>query len=375
MTLQSLLHPIALPQSPRGMAANGTTAFFSLGTLDAAAEELAQIVLLTKAGNISKVHFRTGTVTTGDDVLVKLETVDQATGNPTGTLWGANTSQTVTIANGDDDTWKTAELTADATINAADVGKPIAIVINAPGGFSGDLEIDYAGGYFRSDRKDYDNSVWFRKYLLGSWTVDGYSYNEAAAVRLEYDDGSFAFIPGSYAGDANTSSQTFDVDTTPDEVGIKLRIPFACRACGVWLASTYLREDMAVKVYDASDVEQMTLPAWYRGWSARSTNYKGITYIYGDTFTVAANAWYRIAFQPTTSDGTGLIAFYVPQATAAHWAQWGLDQDDYKWTERTNAGAWTDRDERILFGGFLVDQFHDGAGGAGGGGANWVIGG
>ena len=103
MTLQQLLQPIAVPSRPQGTASNGNAAFFAVGVIDANDEKVAFVVLLQKAGDISTVHFRTGTVTTGDDVLVRLETVDQTTGNPTGTLWGTTTSATVTVADGDDD--------------------------------------------------------------------------------------------------------------------------------------------------------------------------------------------------------------------------------------------------------------------------------
>jgi hypothetical protein len=373
MTLQQLLQPIAVPSRPQGFVANGSAAFSAVGVIDANDEKVAFVVLLQKAGDISTVHFRTGTVTTGDDVLVRLETVDQTTGDPTGTLWGTTTSATVTVADGDDDTWMVATLTTDATIASGDVGKPIAIVIAAPAaGFIGSMEIDQVGGgYFISGRTDYDNASWVKEYT-GSWSDDGYLYNEAAAIRLGYDDGSFAYIQNSYAGDENPSSVTFDVDSTPDEIGIKIRFPYSFQACGVWLSSTYIRDDTAVKVYNDSDVEQMTLPNWYRGWSARDVNYKGVAFVYGDTFTVLADTWYRITWQPTTSDGSSLRAYYIPQATDAHWACWGLDQADYKWTERTDAGSWTDRDDRLLFGGFMADQFHDGAGGGGGGGTKLI---
>lgn len=370
MTLQTLTGPVFLP--PRqGLNTNGVDQFSALGDLDANGEKLAQIVLLPKAGNITKVHFRLGTVTTGDDIELRLETVSDTTGNPTGTLFGAGAEDTtVTIGSGDDDTWAVVTLGTALAVASGDVGKPCAVITQAPSsGYTGDLEIDMSRFNFATTFSN-NNSSWTRRFLTGSWANLFFSGSDNTAVRLEYDDGSFGFLTANYSGDEDPSPITFASDSTPDEIGIKVRFPIEFQAKGIWFGNLLSREDSAFKVYNNSDVEQLTLQAWSRGWERRN-DFKGMTYLYGDTATITANEWHRITCQPSTTDGSSHIAYYIPQATDAHWATWGLDQADYKWTERTDAGAWTDRDDRILFAGFIADQFHDGAGG----GAASILGG
>ncbi len=370
MTLQQLGYPIAVPRSPFGLISAGVGAFAALETLDADDEQVAQIILLPKAGDITKVHFRTGTVATGQDVEVRLETVTDADGDPSGALWGATTDALVTIAGGDDDTWKVATLTSAATVSASDVGKPLAIVIKAPVGFTaggGNLQIDHGSGFY-TGRVVYDVSYWAKTKLggAGSWTDIGYQGDRSAGIRLEYSDGSFGFLQTSYSGDENPVNVSGITNaTTPDEIGIKLRFPYSFRANGIWL--NYLHSVASdIKVYiDGTDVEQMTLPQRQAGWVAREITRAGSYFGYGDTFMVLANTWYRITVSPT---GSSNDFRYIPQSTDAHWACWGLSQADYKWTERTDAGAWTDRDDRILPGGFLMDQIHDGAASILGGG-------
>ena len=102
--------------------------------LDAAGEIAGFVFRAPKAGEIDQIHFRTGTVTTGDDLDVRLETVDAANGDPTGTLADTNSNATQAVGNGDDDTWFAVSLTASATVTA---DTPYAIALTAPGGYCG----------------------------------------------------------------------------------------------------------------------------------------------------------------------------------------------------------------------------------------------
>jgi hypothetical protein len=53
--------------------------------IDATGEKYAAIIQIPKTGTISKIGFRTGTVTTSQTLRGGIETVDAATGAPTGT--------------------------------------------------------------------------------------------------------------------------------------------------------------------------------------------------------------------------------------------------------------------------------------------------
>jgi len=362
MALQQLLYPTPVPHPPKGGVSNGINSFVCLGTIDANDEKVAHITLIQKAGTLSKVYFRLGTVTSASDLEVRLETVDEDTGAPTGTLFdGANGTATVASGGMSSDTWIEADI-SDVTIADGDVGKPLAVVIQAPSsGYTGNLEIDYCETYFASGRTHFSNDYWARVDSGSGYVNDGYNYDDSCALRFEYSDGSFPLILSNYAGDSTLTYGSFTAVTTPDEVGIKIRFPYSFRACGVWF-SIWMRNDIVFKVYNAADVEQATLQSFYLGWTARAPNYKGVVYVYGDTFEITANEWYRITAQAATSEAANRVV-YSPQATPAHFGCWGLDADDYVWTERTNEGAWTDRSDRLLFGGVMMDQIHDGVGG------------
>src|SRR5688572_2287311 len=87
---------------PRMIGATGAVAPVVSLTLDASGEKIGWVLQAAATGAIDAIWFRTGTVTTGDTVDVRIETVDPSTGLPTGTLWSANTNVSVVIANGDD---------------------------------------------------------------------------------------------------------------------------------------------------------------------------------------------------------------------------------------------------------------------------------
>jgi hypothetical protein len=123
---------VGVMQWPRPLWTTGnssaTGAVVSM-TMDSTADQLAWVGKSTVADSLTKLYFRTGTVTTGATVDVRIETV--VNGRPSGTLWAANTNIGVAIADGDDNVWKTATLTSAATLA---MGDEYAIVIASSAG-------------------------------------------------------------------------------------------------------------------------------------------------------------------------------------------------------------------------------------------------
>src|SRR5688572_19255053 len=107
---------------------NGGVFNSNLGTsnlsYDSATDRFAYVGNSPIADAITEIYFRTGAVTTGCDVDVRVESVSN--GRPSGTLLNANSNVVVTIDNADDNVWKTAALTAAATLTA---GQQFAIVL------------------------------------------------------------------------------------------------------------------------------------------------------------------------------------------------------------------------------------------------------
>ena len=128
MALQGIKFGLTIPPWPSsvsGLPNIGGVAY----TLDAGSEKAAVIDSAVAAKSIRKVRFRTGTVTTGATLDIRIETLD-ASGDPSGTLWAANTNVSHVLNATDDNVWLvTGALTADATLA---VGDKYAIVIVNP---------------------------------------------------------------------------------------------------------------------------------------------------------------------------------------------------------------------------------------------------
>lgn len=150
--------------------------------IDAASEKAASIVRAGKTGTIDKVGFKTRTVTTGDTVDVRLETVDLATGNPSGTLLGTNSNGSQVIGDADDNTWFTTALTTGVAVTKGDL---FAVVI-VNGSVPGNMNI----AAFNWNRSLFPYALLFTTV----WTRPG--TNRGSNFSFEYDDGSYTVSPG-----------------------------------------------------------------------------------------------------------------------------------------------------------------------------------
>src|SRR3990172_7441976 len=113
---------------------DGAPAVQAIATVDANTEAGAAIFQISKSGNIKKAYFAVTTLTASGDVEVRLETVSGTNGNPTGTLYHANATVTITVS-------ATGEQTATfATAFAVTQGDVVAlVVIRNSGTFNGVL--------------------------------------------------------------------------------------------------------------------------------------------------------------------------------------------------------------------------------------------
>jgi hypothetical protein len=346
VTLQTVSPPIIWPlvRSVTGEAApQFDSAAASL--LDAVGEKIAFVFQAPKSGTISKLHLRTATVTTGDDVDVRLETVG-ADGFPSGTLATANSNASQTIQDTDDNTWFACTLTAAHT---STVGDWLAVVIEAPTGYTGNLflavarryeKTDYVGGLFFGSC-DYHSSAW-AKYL------------SPMAVRVEYSDGSFPFIPHA-SGPTTLSEYTFNSGSTPDEIGLYFTLPFRASCCGA-LVAVEADADFDVKLYGPSTLTR-SIDKDYSYYSGSVHDH--VVVLFTSTVILEADTAYRLTVLPGASN---VSLAYAGFAAVAHREQMGF-ADLYK-TSRTDAGSWTEDNTEAPWLALLVDQLDDGAGGA-----------
>lgn len=350
MALQSIKYGLPLPVWPNLVASLPSLA---ANVIDGAAKKAGIVCKATAAKNIRKVHFRTGTVTTGDTLDIRIETVDATTGLPTGTLWATNTNVAHVLGNGDDDKWNsTAALTADATLAVGDV---YAIVINNGGG----------GG-----------SWWISRYedqSLGGGFPYGAFYNASWAkqatqslIVAEYSDGTFEPVLGVLEfGTFNATA--FNSGSGVNQRGNRMSLPFPARASGAWMWGIP-GGDYAIKLYDSDGTTVL---------ATTGTIDKDIVQVAGvglqfhpftTKATLAANTTYRIAVVPTTV--TDVTLYEVDVASAAMMDMFPGGSNIHR-TINT-AGVWSQTTTTRSFVGVFLDAFDD-AVSAGGSGGSFVF--
>lgn len=333
-----------------GLTTSFITADFSENytsqVIDAADEIVAFILQIGKDGTLAKIRFRTGTVTTGATVLVRVESV-ATDGHPSGTLLAANSEGTQVVDATDDDTGFLVTLTTGPSVTE---GQFVAIVIQNPSSSFGNMQIAVGRGEnLNFPVVDLFTSFWGKK-------VD-----QVPCVGLEYDDGSYAWIGKTYPCGAY-NLQSYDNATTPDERGILMNFPFPVTISGLWVKAD-IDGNTDFVLYDSVDTELSSLTVDEDLGS--TPNHLTWVFKFDEAVDLAANADYRLTGKPTTTNNIAFSEYTVD--VAAQWDQTDLGQLFYL-TTRTDAGAWTDDVLTKPLMGPIFSRVDDGAGGGGGGG-------
>jgi len=272
-----------------------------------------------KSGTITKVRWITGTVTTGTTVDVRLET---ATGwRPTGTLIGTDTNGAQVISSSNDFAWFDTTLTSGATVTE---GQVMAISINNSG--SGNLEVGVV------DRSTYVVPSVF-SFNGTSWTrVAGF----APSFALEYSDTSIETVTGVYPFQVATTTNV-NTGTTPDEVGAKFKLPFPFTITGCTFQCPAPAGNFDLKVYDSDGATQRLTVSFDKDYV--KLGYSTISLYFTGTFDFLPNVFYRWSILPTSASNVTVPDIEVNTAVLMDSFDGG---QDFHWTQRTDAGAWTD---------------------------------
>lgn len=341
MAIQSVKHGFAFPPWPS--LVSGLPSLAGTYVLDAAAEKAAAIYAATAAKNIHQVYIRTGTVTTGDTVDVRIETVDgAANGDPTGTLWATDTNAALAIASGDDSVWKLATLTADATLAIGDI---FAIVIVNGGGGGSIVLANYA---------DTTSGIPYGDLFTASWAKQ---LAPVMAVPV-YSDGSYEPIFGYFGSGGPINTNTFKSDDATNRRGNIFQLAFPARAKGAWVwidgDSTF-----TIKLYDS---DGSTVLATTAASNAFQRNTAGLLHFYPFTTTATLQAAtnYRLAVVPGTTVNLSTYDFDVPAAGMLDMFPGGQSCHASVFT----SSAWVETTTRRAYLGVYLDGFDDAAAGA-----------
>lgn len=312
--------------------------------IDADTEKVAAIFTASVDKNIRKLHVRLGTTTTGATVTGSVETVDTAAnGDPTGTLWAANTNGTVVVANGDDNVWKEITLTADADLSIGDV---FALVL--ANGTGGNMNLRTYG--------DNGSGFPFGDHYTTAWA----KLASAPLIVPEYSDGSFAPCLGRFAAGDPVTATTFATDTATTRRGNLFQVPFPCHTSGAWV---WVDADgpFTIKLYDSAGTSALATTATINQFQRQQDN--PLLQFYPFTnggVTLSANINYRIVAEPTTT--TDIIVYHFDAPSTGYLNQFSGGANCFLTTY--NGSAWSDAatTSRMWIGVFL-DGFSDGVGG------------
>ena len=296
-------------QWPRPLWNNGTTdssGAISSITLDSTADQIAWVGKARFTDSLTKIYFRTGTVTTGATLDVRIETV--ANGRPTGVLWATGTNIGVAVADGDDNVWKTATLTAAASLVAGD---EFAIVINSS---SGTPNLALAA-----------TTTVFTGGGLGQYPI--LLFNSAGSFALlalrnlewiaEFSSAGVKYIPGLAPVGGAVTLTSYDNATATNERGLRFQVPFKARCIGARavIGNIVAGGDFTISLWDATgDTDAEALGQFLiDGDATPSTTTDGYVEAYWEApVTLSINTTYYIGVRADTANN--IVLFECPTA-------------------------------------------------------------
>src|SRR3990167_6549970 len=305
----------------------------SVFTLDAAGEKATTIFPIPADGNITKLGFRTATVTTGDTLKVGLYTVD-ASGDPTATAYKGMVAGTQAILATEDNTYFNVTLGTQAT--SVVKGDIVALVIEYNSYVAGDMVITGFGA---------TNSIFVGFPYGDLYTTLWVKQNNVPFATIEYTGGIYyptlGVLPVASAGAANVA---YNVDTaTFDEYGIRINIPVPARAVGIWvILAVVAGADFEVILYEGTTALKTIT---YDGDYAVNTVARPFFLFFPTTQDLTANTDYYIAIRPTTVNSVTFYFFTAPSVAAA--AQFHGGAGAYR-VKRLDQGAWTTSETTII---------------------------
>lgn len=341
------VHPMLYPFS--GEFLDLTTGRNDL--IDASGERVGIIVTAPETGSITAIGFRTGAVTTADDLDIRIETVTKTTAAsyaPSGTLWGATTNGTLASGSISANSWHTVSLTSAASVTAGDI---LAVVIQFTGDTTatGSLEIQSRGNGIHYFPKVLHRTGGTYTDDINSWPCVGLSYSGTYYPTLN--------------GNCWTTTSVTTI-ATGAEFGVKFTLPFDCQLLGIVV-------DTRMATGTSFTIELYTTGNPGTGTELKTADQTPTTsngvqlYHFASPPSLNKATSYRITVDPTTSVSSNPIRG-VYDSTALMVQDVG---SNWHFTYDNGAGGWTDTTTEVpLHFQLIIGQVNDTAGAGGGGG-------
>lgn len=325
---------IMLP-SPWGLNHNVTPA---VANSTVAANNISAVIMQAPvAGALSKVGFLVVSCSANATVNVRIETVG-ADSNPTGTLVaaGANVNHNITTAMSN--AWQEVTIGTPPTLTQ---GQLIAVVIS---------NTVSAGAYVLGTVNSGITQVHFpfSSLFTASW-----ARSVTPQICGVYIAGAWRNVPGIWPVKA-IAATSYGSTSTPDERGMKITLPRAARAIGVWFQDIVANTSSAFnfKVYDSAG-NTLVDKAWDADYRTSLNAHGRHVFLFDSSLSLIAGESYRVTRLPSTTNTVGFGYVDVNDASIMNALDLGANCIS---TSRTDAGAWTDTDTTRLLMGWVLDR-------------------
>lgn len=351
MTLQSVGGNIVVPWYVALMS--GAIPYAAVLDANASTDYVAAIIKFPASGKLLKVGIRTSTVTTADPINVTIETVDPATGAPSGSLYAAGASGSVAAPASNTTYWVEINGANGIDVNLGDI-----VAIR--------LALDYTDGnlqvYIKGSAAHTYAFPYVYEYLNSSATLRAQSIN----IGLEYQ--TLGIIPFHLATPATVSGPSSTWSDSDFKKGLVFQVPYKCRVSGAIIYAD-IDNDAQMLFYDsdqATALETITLDKDIR--QSTSGGFFHIPFSASRILTINTN--YRLVIQPSAG-GNITYQYLTVTDDGAFTAMSGVEfGTTWQYTEcngaPANEASWSNTaTQRPLFG-LIIDQLDDGANSGGG---------
>lgn len=368
MALQAVGSMILFPNLGQAIGTwTGTGAYGTL-IIDAASEKAAMIFELPATGTIIGAEFRTGTVTTGSTVDMRLETVSLTDGYPTGTLYHANATGTAILATTTDQNKIINDGFGAGTAWGSFTGTrkdKVAMVIAQPAAASGACQV--AGVRPTTPAVNAANGFPYSALFTTAWAQQ----SVWPSLALEYSGGVYHYIHDIFFPFKNPASVLWNNGSAVAEYGGKITVPMSCRSSGIRASLDFDgTSDIVISLYNAAGTEIATTGTEDTNLVRTEGGGSGgvfCTYLWQTPVEISAGSDVYVGVKPQSTVNIELD-FEVVE-TAAHAAAHPSGGKIIRVERATQgSGAWTETNTSIPRMALLIDQLNDGVGGAGGGG-------
>lgn len=312
---------------------------YAVTTLDDTGEYSAGIFFAPVTDTITKVSFRTGTVTTGGDVDVRIETLG-TDGLPSGTLWGTNTNVIQTIAATDDNVWFEVTLTSPASVVMGDL---FCIVVRHVSGASSVVR---------------DNNSTYIQWPQSAVNTGTPTTAASIPVMSIYFNTNGYFPIGIISPYSAITGRTFNNTSTPDVRGNKFVAPFDCKCSGFIIRADF-DASATIKLYDSDGVSVLASfsnGVDYPAITASSSN----RVIFNTEADLIAGQTYYIGLEPDTGTNITIQELISPSSAVRAQGPYGANAVAVTAKDPSGTGSWTEIPEAVYPISILISEITTG---------------